>query len=290
MGSLLDYFITLIYIVRLRYSMFKRTVSRFLIFAFASYGALWTVIDSLSSFVERLKPTGPLAYTCLIGTAAVIALWKAWPCSSIELRVPNSDSSVMIEFGDIFKKSGCIAIPVNEFFDSQLGDHVSPNSLHGQFIRDILGGQSSSFDALTQNALSSLPYEDVTRPNGRTRRYKIGTTATADINNKRFFFFALARTDVDTLKAIATIHELWDALAGLWETIRVKSNGNPVYMPLPGGGLSGVGLPPVNLLELLLISFFYYTKKNKIVGKITIVLHPSLRTEIDLLSLQKQRV
>lgn len=135
---------------------------------------------------------------------------------------------------------------------------------------------------MTQNALSTATYDQIARPSGNTRKYKIGTTAAVDINSKRYLLFAFARTDIATLKAHASVHEFWDALSGLWEGVRIHSNGDPVYIPLIGTGLSGVGLPEKQLLELLLLSFFYHTKKNKIAKKVTIVLHTSLRTKIDL--------
>lgn len=266
--------------------MLKHIATRFFLFGFAAYGALWTVIESLSAFVEQWKPAGLTAYGVLILFSIAIGAWRAWPVQRIEIRVPNSDSSIAVEFGNIFSKPGCIAIQVNEYFDSLLGNHVSTNSLHGMFIRDILGGQSTAFDSLILNALAATPFEQVARQDGNTRRYKIGTTASVHINSKRYLLFAFARTDTSTLKAYATVHELWDALAGLWEAVRINSNGDPVFVPLIGAGLSGVGLPERQLLELLILSFFYHTKKNKIATQVTVVLHKKLRRTIDLASIK----
>ena len=266
--------------------MLKHVVSRFLVFSFAAYGALWTAIESVSAFEDKLKPTGAAAYCVLILLSIALGAWRAWPARRVEIRIPTSDSSIVVEFGDIFLKDGCMAIQVNEFFDSLLGQHVSPHSLHGQFIRDVLGGQSESFDALVTSALAGVPFDTVSRPSGNTKRYPIGTTASVDVNSKRYLLFAFARTDIATLKANATVHEFWDALSGLWDAVRVRSNGNPVFLPLPGAGLSGVGLPERQLLELLILSFVYHTKKNKIAKQVTLVLHPSLRKCIDLKSIK----
>lgn len=266
--------------------MLKQVISRLFVFSFAAYGALWTVIESVSAFDDSLKPTGAGSYGILIFISLTVGVWHAWPARRVEIRIPTSDSSIAVEFGDIFSKSGCIAIQVNEFFDSLLGDHVSPNSLHGLFIRDVLGGQSASFNTLVSSALDDVPCEIVSRPSGNTKRYKIGTTASVDVNSKRFLLFAFAKTDIATLKASATVHEFWDALSGLWKAVRMRSNGNPVFVPLLGTGLSGVGLPERQLLELLILSFVYHTKKNKIAKQVTVVLHPSLRRRIDLKSIK----
>jgi hypothetical protein len=266
--------------------MLKHAARRFATFAFATYGVLWTVIESLSAFVEGLKPSGAPAYLTLIAVSAAVGIWQAWPARRIKLQITGTASTVAVEFGDLFAREGCIAIQVNEFFDSQLGDHVSPNSLHGQFIRDVLGGQAASFDSLVSAALAGNAHETVQRISGNTRKYKIGTTASVDVNGKRYLLFAFARTDTTTLKAHATVNELWEALSGLWEAVRICSNGNPVSVPLVGTGLSGVGLPERQVLDLLILSFAYHTRKSKIAGQVTIILHNSLKSKIDLTSVK----
>jgi hypothetical protein len=154
--------------------------------------------------------------------------------------------------------------------------------LHGAFISRVLRGQAQSFDALVAPALSGRPFEEVPRPSGNGRRFPIGTTAAVDVGATRYLLFALARTDVKTLKASASVHDLWDALAGLWTEMRIRSNGEAVFMPLVGSGLSGVGLPEPVLLGLLLTSFAYHTKTTKITSRLTIVLSPHLKDHLDL--------
>jgi len=254
----------------------------FLTNGFAVYGLIWTIVESVSAFFSQIKPNGLTQYLFLIVPSVCFGLWRAWPVSRIELTVPNSDSILCIEFGDLFDKKGCIAIQVNEFFDSLLGDHVSPHSLHGQFINNLLRSQSAEFDQQISLALSAEPFEHVTRKSGNQKKYKIGTTASIDLGPNRYLLFAFTKTDISTLKASASVHELWDALAGLWASVRIRGNGYPVYMPLVGGGLSGVGLPARNLLQILIISFSYYTKKEKIASRLTVVLPRSLAKEIDL--------
>jgi len=254
----------------------------FAIRTLAAYGLAWTLIESIGAFFPEVKPEGWKQYGALIFLSLSYGLQQAWPRKSVELDVPFSDSIIRIEFGDLWKKKGCIAIQVNEFFDSQIGDHVSVNSLHGQFITNTLRGQSAEFDRLIGLALVNKPFEQVKRTGGNTRRFRIGTTACVDVGPTRYLLFALSKTDITSLKATATVHELWDALAGLWQAITIHSNGDPVSMALVGSGLSGIGLPPRNLLAILLTSFAYYTKKQKITGKLTIVLPNSLANDIDL--------
>ena len=130
----------------------------------------------------------------------------------------------------VFEDSEVVVISVNEYFDGDLGDHVSKKSLHGQFIRDVLGGQSQAFFNLTYEALKGVaPQEaDVARSSGRRDRYAIGTVARVDVNDRRYLLVALTRTDLSTLKASATVEDLWICLAGAWKGIRDYSNGQSV--------------------------------------------------------------
>lgn len=212
-----------------------------------------------------------------------VGMWRAWPNKQIKLNIQNSDSTFTIKFGDIFQESGCICVNVNEFFDGIIGDHVSINSVHGQFIHNILGGQVTAFNDLVSKALVGESFEVVPRKSGNSKKYCIGTTAAIDVNGKRYLLFAHARTDINTLKAYASVPELWDSLAGLWQAIRIYSNGSVVSIPLVGSGLSGVGLPAINLIEIIIISYSYYTKKNKITGNVTLVLPVRLAEDINLL-------
>lgn len=266
--------------------MYKHCLKTFFVNALAAYGLFWMLVESVGAFFPQIRPDGIQQYSCLVIVSVFYGVWRAWPISQVELPVPNSDTVLCIEFGDIWKKQGCIAIQVNEFFDSLLGNHVSPNSLHGQFIRDVLRGRSEEFDNYVTGALANVPAEYIQRTTGNTRRYKIGTTAAIDVGPQRYLLFALSKTDTATLKASASVHELWDALAGLWAAMTVYANGEPVSMPLVGGGLSGVGLPAKNLMQLLMTSFSYYTKKQKITDRLTIVLPKAMAREIDLSELK----
>ena len=209
--------------------------------------------------------------------------------SRITIKVPASDSSIEVVFGDIFDGTDLIVIPVNEYFDGELGEHVSVNTLHGKFIKNILGGQYSSFCNLTDDALKSIPSVTVQRESGRSERYPIGTVASVDIADRRYLLSVLSRTDLGTLKASATVPDLWVCLAGIWNAIQNHSNGGVARVPLIGSGLSRVGLPPSNLIEIILISFFDSTKSmRKIADKVVLVLDPRLKGEVDLNSIGRR--
>ena len=267
----------------------RRNVQDFLLGGAATYGALWLAVESISAFFVSLKPEGFVWYGALLALAAFGGVWRAWPTQRIEFPIPGSDSSCEIRFGNVFAGPGVVVIPVNEYFDGELGDHVSEKSLHGQFIKDVLAGQSKTFVDLTSKALEGVTPEEsgVARSCGRRDRYAIGTVARVDLNDQRYLLVALSRTDLLSLKACATAHDLWTCLAGVWGGIREYSSGQPVRIPLIGSGLSGTGLPPENLIEIIVTSFLCYTKERKVADRVTLVLPRRLARSIDLNSIKR---
>ena len=52
-------------------------------------------------------------------------------------------------------------------------------------------------------------------------------------------------------------------------------------------GFSGGGLPSKKLIEIIVTSFLHYAKKQKIADKVTLVLPPRLKGEIDLVAIKR---
>ena len=268
----------------------RRQVRDFILGSFATYGVLWAVIEPLGIFWPTVLPEGPGWYAVFVLVSVVGGTCLARRTERIELRIPGSDSWFEIRFGDVFEREGVVVISANEFFDGELGDHVSAESLHGRFIKDVLGGVAKSFYDLIAKDLASATPVDTNVPRasgGQCVRYPIGTVVRADVNEKRYLLAALAHTDVDTLKASATVQDLWACLDGIWEGVRDYSNGKPVSIPLIGSGLSGVGLPPGNLIEVIAISLLKQTKERKVADKITLVLPSRLAGELDLKNIKR---
>ena len=80
----------------------RREVQEFLLGGFATYGALWLAVESISAFFVTLKPEGFIWYCLLLVLAAVGGVWRAWPTQRIEFPIPGSDSRFEIQFGNVF--------------------------------------------------------------------------------------------------------------------------------------------------------------------------------------------
>ncbi len=260
----------------------KRHPLKFLGEIILAYSVIWTLIESTSYFLPDVKVQGASYYIALLILSLLIACAHAYQRRSVQFSVGQSNTTITVTFGDIFAHAGHLAVAVNEYFDSELGLPVSPNSLHGIVIDRFFGGHPSSFDQLVASDLANTRSDLVQRTGGKAHRYAIGTTASIRTSSRRFLLFALCTTDIGTFKASATLPELVCALEGLCEKARVVLGGEALIVPLVGSGLSGLGLPANQLLQLILVVLVNETKKKQVAMEITVVLHPSRFDEVDL--------
>ncbi len=266
----------------------RRHPWRFFASWFLAYSAMWTVVESVTHFFASLDATGPAHYGGLVLVSLAIACWRTYQPKKTTIKISSAHTQVVIRFGDIFECDCPIAVPVNEYFDSELGDPVSPHSLHGVVISRYFGGHSDAFDRLVEESLCGIKPKLTQKKVGKKGKYPIGTTAVVPVDGREFLLFAFCRTDPRDLKAHAEVPELWLALKGLWQRARSTAGGRDVAVPLVGSGLSGMGVPPTQLLQLLILSIVEETKRREFSKRVAIVLHQSKFEDIDLEAIRRQ--
>ncbi len=254
---------------------------------FLAYSVLWTLTEPVVALIPSTGDYGSYKLAGFLLCAVLIGLGRMAVPSSVRVKIPGSNTVVTVEVGDILSFDGHKIIAVNEYFDSQLGDHVSPNSLHGQCILRLFNGDRHRFE---QEVDACLPreYTEVERTTGRRRRYRIGTTAVVSHGEHRLFLPALSRTDIHTLKASANVQDLMSSLHEVWRAVRLYANGDPVAVPLMGSGLAGVNLPYLGILELTMLSIVSETKNGEIAKDIRVILTKEVFAQVDLSELIRE--
>lgn len=266
----------------------KRHPLRLMTSIFLAYSVLWTLIESLAFFNPTIELQGFKSYLTLGIISVVIGLWRVYQPRHISIKINTSDTILNIYYGDIFKSKGYIGIAVNEFFDSELGDLVSEKSLHGMVIKNHFGNLPESFDKAISKDLLNCRYEEIKRKRGNTKKYPIGTTAKITTNDNKFLLFALCYTDIETFKASSDLATMVTALNGLFSKARNCTNGESLIIPLVGSGLSGIGLPATQLLQLIVLIVIDETKRKQICKQIDLVVHESRFEEIDIETIKSQ--
>jgi hypothetical protein len=234
------------------------------------------------------KTTGWSHFVIIIFISIIFGRCKTWKKSRIDFKIPCTDKTIEILFGDLFKQEGMRVIPVNEFFDSEIGNPVSEKSVHGIFIKNHLGGYSKIFDDKIESQLIKIESAEVLeKSEGKRLRYPIGTTVIIEASGEKYLVFALARTRPDTCKAYCDVETMWVALGSLWKKGRDSSGGDSINIPLVGSGQSGVGLLARDLLNLIILSVIVEMRNGPIQSQIRIILQDNYFEKIDLRDIEQ---
>ena len=257
-------------------------------YAFVAFSVMWTFTEGLNYFVPGINIKGLGALGAIILISIGYAFRQVWKPCKIEIKVSNSNTIIEVVFGDLFQQDGIRAIAVNDFFDSKLGRPVSDTSLHGIFLKKCFGGHPEPFDKEVNEQLKSIESVECEKIEGKTKSFPIGSSVLILVNDDRYLAFAFAKTDPKTCKAYSNVTMLWDSLHQLWQRARVESGGYPLNLPLVGSGLSGLGLPTHDLLNLIILSAITETKAKPVTQRIRIVLSKDRFEDLDLRDVKQQ--
>lgn len=258
----------------------------FAISIFFGITSLWAILEPfISVCITHINKYWFLLF--FIPPSLIIAIIKTYPRKSICIEPKNTNTIINLRFGDLFNQSGAIAIAVNEYFDSEIGKPVSEKSVHGFFIKNILGGKREIFDDAITKSLLKVPFIENTRELGKSKKYPIGTTACLEFGEKKFLMFAMSKTN-ENYEAYTNPSLLLEGLEGLLNKARSECNGHDLNLPLIGTGLSKSGIPPKYIIELILISILKSTKQNEITKNINIIIEESRFDQIDLNEIKRR--
>jgi len=250
---------------------------------FTSFSVLFTIVRMVVYFVPGVKIDGIFPLVVMFSISLCFTLKKVWKPSKVLIPIPNTGSKIEIVFGDIFNQEGIRVIPANEYFDSKLGLPVSEKSLHGIFIKKCFGGHSEPFDKQAESGLSGKNFDVVDKKSdGKLNKYEIGTSLLMEADTNKYLVFAFAHTNTETCKAYIDVKDTWIALHEMWNSLRNVSGGEIVNLPLIGSGISGLGLPTRDILNLIILSAITETKHKEVTKLIRIVLHRDRFDDLDL--------
>ena len=257
--------------------------------AFVAFSVQWTVIEAVTVLLDLdIKTKGGPVLIVVIVASVVYSLIRSRKLSSIVIKVATTNTKIEILFGDLFIQPGLRGIGVTEYFESEIGAPVSETSLHGLLLIKCFGNRTEVFDKQLKEQLDEIPSKDVNvKTVGKTKSYPIGTTALIRVNGDKYIIFAFSKADPQTCKANSDVAKMWDGMHGLWQRVRNEAGGDPLNIPLIGSGLSGIGLPARELLNLIILSVITETKKEQITQTIRIILYWDQFDEVELKKIKK---
>lgn len=232
---------------------YKRLIAeRFL----AAIGVLLGALELFGLFTE-------ITHADICGVLILIlgVLWGLWILrkpNNITLKL-NKTTNIHIKFDNIFQAKGIKVIPVNEYFDTHVGDGIiSPDSLHGQFIQRYFDGRENELNSKIREQLKR--HNPIDRNRSRSskfqlpeNRYALGTSIKIDDGGNHFILVALTRfnkyehVDVKEEEYISIIQKMF-------YYIEQYNDNMPVNIPLVGSGQSGFNLSHMQLLNSMLLA------------------------------------
>ena len=190
--------------------------------------------------------------------------------------------------GDLFDQDVNLVIGMSNTFDTEIPHIISADSVQGQFLDRIYRGDRSALDEDLGNALAGTASSDgnIEKP-GKTKLYDVGTIAS--IRKHRRFFFCVAFTKMNEAnEARGTVEGLWRSLDNLWSEVRAVSNGDPVALPVLGGGQARMAqiLPAQDSIRLIAFSFILASRVERVCERLDIVIKKEAVPQIDMLEIR----
>lgn len=234
---------------------------------FQYFLVFYGIVEIIGLFINESFIRNKWVLVIAIAFSLVCVFIKSLRLSRVSFDIDNT--RVNIFFGDLLKQKGVIAIPINNFADTEIGERVAKTSIHGQFIEKVASGTKNCENLFATNLKNKGKELKTIRIGG----LEIGYTINLEIKNDTYLLTVLSKTDKDTNVASANITDLITAFWGLWDSARRHANGRAVNVPLFGDGLSRIGLKPQQLLHILLITLVKEIHKSKITSTVNIVLY-----------------
>lgn len=229
----------------------------------AALGTLMLVWEVASLFLAGFEIKVPMWVNLSVAVIIVLtSLYYAWwsilrKPDSLELGI-NKRTKMSIKLANLMAANGMKVIPVNEYFDTHNGDGIiNPESLHGQLnalFSDNISDLRSQIDAQLV-AKDKLPSNRVrTMVSGLpSNRYPLGTCVRVRKGDQIFMLVALTRFNANEHVEVAT-EEYPEIIRKMFNGIEQLNDGNPVYLPLIGSGISGYQLTEMQMLDTIVRS------------------------------------
>lgn len=259
----------------------------FLIMSFAVFGGLSTVLQTLNVTIPTFTVFQGSPFLILTVAISVIAglIWS-WPRPiAQDYSVPNT--KITIVKGNILDETKHIVIGTNDTFDTETPVIISQESLQGQALQRLYGGDLKELDATLASALIGKPTVGSIKKSGKQLQYGVGTIATVKQSARLIFFLAYCEMDTNNT-ARSTPDKVWKSLLLLWDEVSKHANGGAVSVPVIGGGqarLSSI-VPAQDAIRLTILSFMFASRSSKICDELRIVVRPEDYKRLDRLELQ----
>lgn len=238
-------------------------------------------------------PMEPLAHIDIVfasamGSSLLVGVISSWPRATTSQEYQRPEMKITVKRGDIFDQKGQLVVGFSDTFDTDTTDDViiSSKSIQGQLVTRLFDGDATSLDQLMSEALKTIDGKSVPRrekPQGKTRRYPIGTTAAIRKGQTRVYCVAYSRMRND-LVAQSSMEDFWQSLGKLWDEVYRHGQHKTVVLPIMGSELARIEcLDRESLIRTILLSFVARSREQLLCKELVLVVHPDDATKVNML-------
>ena len=234
---------------------------------------------------EEYSKLGWMYISIIVAPSLILSIYKAYPCIKMSTEIERCGTNIKVEIGNLFECKGVVAIGFDDYFNTDISEKnkiISTTSLHGMFLKEIVGTNIGKFESLLFDQLKDIEGEtNENRQKGRVVKYPIGTTVSYSTDDQGYLLTAISEMN-DDLEAHSNMAMITSATFEMLSFARHFCNQKPLFLPLWGTGLSRTNMNPKHVLLTLLLAIYYETQKSKITDEITIVIHESMLNKISI--------
>jgi Thoeris protein ThsA, Macro domain len=233
-----------------------------------------------------LKIQGPVWGLAVLSVSVIYGIKQSWP-RPIEQVYSSPNTIIRVIKGDILEEKCHLVVGTCDTFDTQPPNIIARDSLQGQALDRLFGGDVAELDRRVAEALAAYKYAEVIKKPGKQLRYELGTIAVLRESGRRIFFVAYSRMD-KLNQARSTPDGIWKSLLNLWEEISRWGNGGSVAIPVIGGGQSRIAqvLPAQDSIRFIALSFMLASRREKVCDELRIVVRATDYNRLDRLEIQ----
>ena len=269
----------------------RRGLTLFVGTALATFGLLGGLVQLYAALWPKNQINQPIIVTLIICAIVASATYRAWPRRTFSRTFDLPDINVKVAVGDLFEQKGHLVIGFSDAFDTDTTDGaiISPESVQGQFLHRVYGGDRVQLDRELENALKNDEVIAEERPSGKPgkmRRYAIGTVATLGTPTQRYFCVAYTYMR-NHLIVKSSVNYLWEALNSVWESANLYGQRKTVVIPVIGSELARINcLDRESLLKMIILSFVARSRQDEVCKELVVIVHPKDYEKIDMLEVR----
>lgn len=264
---------------------FWTTLATHILSAIGGAAIILGIVDVLWPDAVSRKGLVVSLFTLTVAVAYGVA--RSWP-RPVQQHYTKPNTEIRLVEGDLFKQGEeCLVIGMTTTFDTEVPHIIQAEGVQGQFLAKVFHHDRASLDAQLERALQGVSPVGMIQKPGKQVKYPIGTVAVLKQNRRHFFCLAYSEMDESNV-AHSKADWVWSSLASLWHHVRTNTNGDPVAIPVIGGGLSRVShiLPAQDAIRFIALSFMMSSRDKKVCDRLDIVIRKEDVKHLDMPELQ----